>query len=508
MATTPGAFIGQNVSAQVVSRSFKRIRLVSRDDFLACYSVVASFINRPEAASSVEECIIDPPRESHYPYTALNRPPVETLAVDFDDGLHRLMKEYVATLGLGEEITGEMLEALDIRKRELLNPPTETPCFDFGHYLGSSNPKYDLTIATLLISLCPNITILRVYEIYSHTLLGQFLLKNNYGKLPKPALQKLKEVQLHPVNCMDERIYDYIRTLDDIRYFHRLPAINSLSLEGVEDSQAEDGLFPARSSPCIKKIHIGHSDISGEMIGIIIRIPRALEEFSLSTYGLQSPDGGNSLRYPKTLGKCLLEHRESLRELDLDAAVSRPHGGKDEHGRDQDERATYEGGEEERYAHEINTWYFIQDMNDSDSAAPLWSEDLADTREYTALSIGSLHDFKALKRLSIRIGLLLGYDDVRSYGTPIPSVRYRLVDALPPNLEYLRLYGYKKGQYPDIDAHVTELLEQKAERFPGLGEIEGVDEFLPGVPGRYGPLPDEEDIWERPCDNLDWVVAR
>lgn len=104
-----------------------------------------------------------------------------------------------------------------------------------------------------------------------------------------------------------------------------------------------------------------------------------------------------------------------------------------------------------------------------------------------------------------RIGLVLGYNDINTYGTPTPSASYRLVDALPPNLEFLRLYGYKRGQFPNIDAHVTELLEKKDERFPRLKGIEGVDEFLPGVPGQYGPEPDEEDVWKRPKGNLDWL---
>jgi hypothetical protein len=109
-----------------------------------------------------------------------------------------------------------------------------------------------------------------------------------------------------------------------------------------------------------------------------------------------------------------------------------------------------------------------------------------------------------------RIGLILGYDDTKQNGVraPVPSASYRLVDTLPPNLVFLRLYGYKKGEHPDIDAHVTELLEKKAERFPDLGEIEGVDEFLPGVPGTYqGQDIDEEEVWTRPTQNMNWVEA-
>jgi hypothetical protein len=291
-----------------------------------------------------------------------------------------------------------MLQALDMQKTKLEERPAKRARFTLEL---TDSSAYNLTVAALLISLCPNITALRVYGVDSDTPLGQFFLKNNYGKLPKPALQKLKEVQFHAVNCMDERNYDYLTSLDCVRYFHRLPAINSLSFEGLEDYQADDILFPAKSSSGIKKIHIGHSDMTGEIISTIIRIPKALEEFSLSTYGLWSTDGGTSLRYPKTLGKSLLEHRDSLRQLELDAEVTPSRGDKDEHGRDEEDFNLYDGGEDERYAEEKGKWYFIQDMKDSDSASPLWAEDLPNTREYTSRSIGSMHDFSALTRLSI-----------------------------------------------------------------------------------------------------------
>jgi len=51
------------------------------------------------------------------------------------------------------------------------------------------------------------------------------------------------------------------------------------------------------------------------------------------------------------------------------------------------------------------------------------------------------------------------------------------------------------------------LLEKRAERFPKLDVIEGVDEFLPGVPGQYGVDLEEEDLWERPTEDLDWTEA-
>jgi hypothetical protein len=63
----------------------------------------------------------------------------------------------------------------------------------------------------------------------------------------------------------------------------------------------------------------------------------------------------------------------------------------------------------------------------------------------------------------------------------------------------------KKGVSEVVDAHVTELLQRKAELLPNLGEIEGVEEFLPGVPGTYGFELEDGEEWKRPEENLHWI---
>ncbi|OIW27053.1 hypothetical protein CONLIGDRAFT_707811 [Coniochaeta ligniaria NRRL 30616] len=349
------------------------------------------------------------------------------------------------------------------------------------------------TIATLLILLCPNITIIRIHGVDAITPLGRFLVNNNY--------EKLKDVQ----------------SLDYVRYFHRLPAINFLSFERLEEYQHDVVLFSPKSSTYITRLNISYTNMSEQMIGTIIRIPKTLEELSVSTGGLQGLEG-DSIVDAGVLGKCLLEHKDCLRELDLDVAASKIY----------DDNTVDECEEYER-DEEMSKWYFIQDQKDGDSGGlPLRLEDLRPTREHPARSIGSMHDLTALNRLSIRIGLILGYNDIESYlalvtrreayraipgwnnnqpyaTSHVPSASYRLVDALPPNLEFLRLYGYRKGEVEIIDDHVKELLERKADRFPKLGEIEGVDEFLPGVPGTYDADPEVDHHWLRSTENLDWV---
>ncbi len=88
------------------------------------------------------------------------------------------------------------------------------------------------------------------------------------------------------------------------------------------------------------------------------------------------------------------------------------------------------------------------------------------------------------------------------------SPPFRLVDALPPSLEYLCLYGYVRGLSVDVDAQVDELMARRAARLPRLAEIRGVDETVEDLAARYGGgEPSEETLWQRPEIDLDWVRA-
>lgn len=268
-----------------VPRSFKRVRLVTEEDFFAGYALAAHYINHPEAALSVEQCIIDPPTEGAYPDgELLGGTPTETVTVD--DVVHGSIAGYTQSFCVGEETTRQMSEALDVSNADLEG---QAPHYDFN-----------LSVAALLISLCPNIG--------STSPLGRFFLQNNYGMLDKPSLQKLTEVQLHPVNCYDEIYYERLESLMHVRYFHRLPNMRLLSLEGLGDEEFEAALFPPKSSPGITKINIGHANMPEELIGTILRIPKTLEELSLSHKGLHSLDGDCAV-YAETLGKCMLEAR-------------------------------------------------------------------------------------------------------------------------------------------------------------------------------------------------------
>lgn len=117
------------------------------------------------------------------------------------------------------------------------------------------------------------------------------------------------------------------------------------------------------------------------------------------------------------------------------------------------------------------------------------------------MTIGSLHDFNALTHLSVGISALLG----PSYEVQEPP--FRLIDALPPNLEYLCLYGYVKGENKKLGSHVEEFIQHKESRFPQLVEVQGVDKIVVGVANFYAGYDrlDEEDLWKRPEKECKWI---
>lgn len=403
----PGQHVSSSPKTDSDLPSFKRIRLVTKEDIDACYSILSSYIQHPEAAALVEELIIDPPAPSFYPFAELEDTPC-SVSDDFDEEAHNSIVQFAKGLSLGAGLGNTLLQALDLNSSRAEHgegddqPPTKRPRVRRFCEL-SENSDFDCAIIILLITLCPNIVTLRLGFDSIGPPLSQFFLGNNYGELKEPFLQKLRDVQFHPVNCDDERNYNYITSMEYFQYFHRLPAVYSFSLEGFEDYQADSTFFPPKvSSPSLRKIHIGHSPMSGKMISSIMLIPRTLEEFSFSTFGLMNTDGGTSLIYPKTIAKCLLEYRSSLRVLDLDAQFSGSFSIDPESDEDDSDLEDYEvqPGEEENCVAGTREWYTLQDKKDCEPT-PLWADDPANAREYPRYTIGSLRDFVTLTHLSI-----------------------------------------------------------------------------------------------------------
>jgi hypothetical protein len=218
----------------------------------------------------------------------------------------------------------------------------------------------------------------------------------------------------------------------------------------------------------------------------MIRAPKALEEFVFTAGGLANFEGSAVSVNQKTLGKCLLEQKGSLRVLDLDID-----GALTFYGKEEDEEAP-DPGELEEFDEEFpdprfDEWWEV-DWKDG-GERKTWPDQLEDTRKY-GYTMGSLDDFERLESLSVPIAALLGppkpkEGEYTRYGQNWVEPPFRLVDGLPRGLRSLRLYDYARGTDAFWDENVDELKQKMAEMFPLLEELVGVDEPLIGN-SQYG----------------------
>ncbi|KAH6664816.1 hypothetical protein F5X68DRAFT_177460 [Plectosphaerella plurivora] len=485
--------------------TFRRIRIVTREDIEATYPLITTYVENPSLALSVNEISLDPVTwmaiMSHMQGKELSEP-----ARPVRHNAHAAVEAYARNIGLSVATTEKMTIALRWKMAHLM--AYKPPCPDG---FSAHNSNYAHTAATILLSLCKNVEILNVGDLtistsrsldIPHSLdwnlpLENYLLFNNYGKLASPGLQKLKHLRFL---CGKPLWYDgcYIELdfLVWMRCFHRLPALESVEMDAVMDYQrVTRNLFPPITGS-FKSLHVTHADMGASMLGIMMRIPRTLEEFVLSVGGLRHPDlgGPSSMRF-KTLGKCLFEHRNTLRVLDLDidrqCGTQRP---------EDDDQSGDAYAEEECYKDE----FFHIDK--AENTRPMWPEQLEDSRPF-GFGIGPLDQFTALTHLSIGLDALLGWSPQHKTTRGGDFVApFRLVEGLPSSVESLRIYGYTRGESTTLDDHLDELTAKMHQRLPNLKHVEGLEERIEVMKDRSSEA-EEEDLWERPDVDIDWVRA-
>ncbi|PGH30394.1 hypothetical protein GX50_06830 [[Emmonsia] crescens] len=375
------------------------------------------------------------------------------------------------------------------------------------------------SVVSLFPVVFPNVKFLKLSPATSGAIINIFRIINDSRK--SKCLRNLRHVRVFGPDYATGR-----DTLEFLASYHQLPFMETLSVERLtvsrsrttDYSQDPDSPTPMATATesNISKIYLTRCNIPSELLTPILKPPKALEEFKYSIRSQGSSDASLDHIDPTILGHDLRVHRSTLRVLDIDV---------DECGRCSDSGSRVDDGE-------------------STTPVPLATAPATGPPVGIAMaggspsshaprvvsSIGSLHGFTALTHLSIGVNFLLGPDrnEVKfadyweenypeeeeerlrqrqqqqqqwwRYNTPftyespplvsplvVPSsspspARRRLIDRLPPNLEFLCIRGYKRGEAGGRwTSMISELMDRKADCFPRLKEVVGVMEYIPSA---------------------------
>jgi hypothetical protein len=357
-----------------------------------------------------------------------------------------------------------------------------------------------------LFSLCKNITTLHLAE-ELHPSVDEYMIKLNYGDIKNPGLQNLKHVHFTPgSDRYDSRYYATVEILRYMQLIHRLPALESVTMDALQEYQPTYVYFVPRSGN-MKKLEITHCHIGSDYLARMISIPKALEEFRLSIGGMWSIDGGSPIYSPSQIGKALAAHKDTLRVLDIDANIS-IRADKYPGVKHKDDEADLE----ERACRHVRGRPgdpYGRDRIAADKAISIKPKITEEDAKEQGQTVVSFHDYPRLTHLSIGTVALLGDCDDDSGEPPFKLAKpapFRLVEYLPPSLEYLCIYGYVRGVNPDVDEHVDEFLDKKSEKLPKLKVVKGVEELVPGLMDVFGhtDLSDEKDLYVREEMDREW----
>ncbi|KAK2685889.1 hypothetical protein QWA68_015008 [Fusarium oxysporum] len=475
-----------------VPPNYSRIQISTKEDTRRLYCLLQSYIEDPSRAKAVTEVVIDATPwiyASTSKLTDYDELPTSMGYEELGDSSEIRLRRYARHLDLGDETADQVDKILSWKRREY-------------EIKLQKESEFSTAMIVILFSLCENISTLYLAENLQQPVLD-YMLKANYAQMKSPPLQKLKHVRFFAGARSDERFYSAFDILKFIQLIHRLPALEFVAMDGMCDYQAEQTFFVPGTGN-MKRLEITHCDISPSFLTVVISIPKALEEFKLSIGGLMTLDGADTHSEPFYIAKGLSAHRYSLRVLDIDVDA-----GAGANALDWDVDSNYEEGEDD------GTNWEMKDQLDLYGRDRLALDKKISTghkmesgKEYTP-TVGSLHDFPHLTHLSISIMPLLGEYDwwkppFRSKEPPYRLEKpapLRLVDMLPPSLEYLCLYGYTRGENSDVDEYIDELLAEKDEKLPNLKVIEGINKRVRDVKDILHDMSvaevDEEELYVR-----------
>jgi hypothetical protein len=297
--------------------------------------------------------------------------------------------------------------------------------------------------------------------------------------------------------------YDLFTSLNLVR---RLPAVKTIHVDAISDADLPSVDPPPRSGnyTCIT---IQHSSLHCPYLVYTIESAKRLEKF---TYGIGGRFSRNDMLisfHPECVFRALFAHRTSLRQLDLDVEGQT---------RLLDRigvrylKYTIEEEEEEQESLRDDPVY-LHEWADELEKLPAEKEQIPSSMSVDACSLRS---FLQLKDLSIGVHILYlyarGYDGEKfddEWGDQLVNESFSLVDHLPPNLESLHIYGYKKGMKPRLrgvpqnflDDQLVKLMAEKDQKLPRLAVIEGIEEPIPNGETLEGPG-NRDKLWKEADD--------
>ncbi|KAJ5784006.1 uncharacterized protein N7518_009683 [Penicillium psychrosexuale] len=310
-------------------------------------------------------------------------------------------------------------------------------------------------LVTILIVVSPNIVTMKVdqprgrsYDNIMDFPLVKLLRQANASPENKSYLRNLRSLHLSETTVPHYAGFHFSLDFERcLRLFDTLPSIESVRSHG--DKEGDDGKleFKEKSSN-ISKISLSYTAASSLYFANLIWSCKVLTNFTARMCG------SVSIVSPKAFIKALCAHKKTLEILDvsltyeIDPFDEEDIGG----GEAGDDHFNRHGGPFERGIRDAEREFYQL----------IWTQ------------AGSLKEFVALKRVSLDIDFLLYFAAGVRSGPYKERKRFRLVNCLPPGLEYLCVRKYQAGYNKEHDGHIGRLPKRPRK----LKEIKITDEFM------------------------------
>ncbi|GAB1210125.1 hypothetical protein APSETT445_008915 [Aspergillus pseudonomiae] len=442
---------------------FHKVRLRFQDDVKRGLEILVSILREPSRAEQLRELELD-----CTPCYMIRSDPYEIRPTQVLLPTEDLQRLQLAVRNAGFEERGEHERVLSM----LLQDVSEDQG-PYGKYLYFQAQA----LAVMFVSLAPRLESLAFCSLgLQHRLetyvFENFLQRAIAEKRDVPGLRNLRSVRF--LDSIDSFMnggtlyWDY-DVHDCLNLIRELPAIESVRFDAIKPN-LDVGTWPPPRSANYTDIMFYHCIIHMlyEELEVVIHSPKRLRKFAWTVGGRSERGGDITPISPVFTLECLLTHRHTLEELDLDIqghAIFREMVDEDPMFRQDDDNDYYDNEDLDKWKAQKKEIVGVE------SPAP----DCA------------LRSFPNLKHLSLGTHVLYCY--ARGFGAGRLKEPFSLIDNLPPRLESLRLYGYGlPGELPhrckdsldlEVEAQIAALLEQKDSKLPSLKVIEGIDTPIP-----------------------------